>query len=124
MSSLWVLESKAYPDDLRSTETKTAKYWLRPGTYTVGRGTAADISIFEDNSISRMHAIVTVPSLQEIKEGSGAGVPYVEIQDKSKFGTLVVDGKAKKFDVKSPVGQTSIARNKFLIRFGSLSPFR
>ena len=124
MSSLWILASRAYPDDPRCEDTKTARFWLRPGRYTVGRTSNSDIPVVEDRSISRTHAVVTVPSVKQWENGDGKKMPYVVIKDKSKFGTLVADADTKRFDVESSIGEEAIAYDKCLIRFGSSSPFR
>lgn len=54
MASLWLLEAKAFPDDDRGEAARTVKFWLKPGTYSVGRTAGqADLDVIEDKSISR-----------------------------------------------------------------------
>jgi len=120
MSSLWLLEAKAYPEENRSAEAISKRYWLRPGTYTVGRpGTSSDIALLEDKSISRNHAIVIVPSLQEWLH---TGAPYVEIKDTSRYGTLVAERNDLQAD--GVTKQTLRAFDRYMLRFGYQSPFK
>lgn len=75
MSSLWLLEAKQFQDDRRSETAKGVRFFLRPGTYTVGReADHCDIDIAEDRSISRVHATITVPCLGSWPAGEQASV--------------------------------------------------
>ena len=117
---MWQIKAKAYPNETRSSEAVNVEYWLRPGSYTVGRKKSedCDIAVIDDKSISRIHATIKVPSLN-LDEGT---VPYVSIVDSSSYGTFVTSS-----DDLSPSGQTKItlrAENRNLVRFGYLSPFR
>lgn len=65
-SCVWLLHAKEFPDDDRSLEARSAKFYLTPGTYVVGRSTAqCDIPLAEDQSISRHHAELVVGAIPD-----------------------------------------------------------
>ena len=116
---LWLLQAKEFPNDERSREARRAEFYLKPGTYTVGRSaTQCDIAVIDDPSISRLHAELEVTSWSDEKPSvlvkgaamSGCNVSYtcvtqgatcgacrhcseefscLDHADKSRYGTLV-----------------------------------
>jgi hypothetical protein len=121
MSSLWLLEAKTYPHEDRGGAATTARYLLRPGRYTVGReGQQCDLELLDDKSISRVHAHLEVPSLQEW--AAAGGRPYITVRDASRYGSLVTDVNDLTKD--GVPGLTAQAFDHFLIRFGFKSPFK
>jgi len=125
MSSLWLLEAKAYSNETRTSEATSARFWLRPGLYSVGRAVGAksiDIGIGEDKSLSRHHSTLRVPLIDEWRSGH-SGVPYIEVTDCSRYGTLV----APTIDVgveEVTTGTVTQAFDRWMIRFGHHSPFK
>lgn len=78
MTSLWLLEAKEFADDDRPLESRTVKYFLKPGTYSVGRlAGQCDIAVTDDKSISREHAHLWVPG-PEAWESEAQG-PFVRV---------------------------------------------
>lgn len=123
-SSLWLLEAKAFtPAEERSAAAAQAQFWLRPGTYNVGRSAAhpqCDVECLDDNSISRQHATIEVPTLSEWQ--AQGNVPFVTIRDTSRYGTLVTaDNDLHAADTR---GITANAFDRWLVRFGNMSPFK
>lgn len=122
MSSLWVLKAKEWPQDPRSEAARSSEFYVRPGTYTVGRqANQCDIDVPEDKSISRIHATIEIPSLAKWQKGKKPE-PYVIIKDSSRYGSLV----SAKNDL-GPDGQVGTEQNgynRWLVRFGFQSPFR
>ncbi len=76
-AALWLLEAKAFAQEDRSAAATSARYWLKPGAYGVGKPGHADVAIEEDKSISRRHGQLTVPAAAERAEGE---LPYVLIK--------------------------------------------
>jgi hypothetical protein len=62
MSQLWLLEAKPFTQEDRTEVATSVAFWLKPGTYVVGKRGHADLPIEEDKSISRKHAEITVPT--------------------------------------------------------------
>jgi len=125
MSSLWLLKAKPYsPHEDRSAAAYDAQFWLRPGTYSVGRSATqsqqCDVECLEDDSVSRQHACIEVPSLSEWQAQGDA--PFVTIRDSSKYGTHV--SAVNDLAADSVPGMTAKVFDRWLIRFGNLSPFR
>ncbi|KAL6774522.1 NBS1 [Auxenochlorella protothecoides x Auxenochlorella symbiontica] len=121
MTSLWLLEAKEFADDDRPLESRTAKYFLKPGTYSVGRlAGQCDIAVTDDKSISREHAHLWVPG-PEAWESEAQG-PFIRVSDTSRYGTLVTptnEGMLARGKDKE-----AVARHEFYIKFGLKSPFR
>ena len=121
MSCLWLVEAKAYPDDTRASDATTSKFWLRPGSYTLGRpGSSCDVVVTSDKSISRVHANIIVPDLREVAQQGE--VPFVGIVDCSRYGTLVT--RQNDLAADGAVGATQRAYDRWLVRFGYQSPFK
>jgi len=89
-ASLWLLEAKRFEQDDRSQAATSVRYWLKPGTYVVGRA-GADLEVLEDKSISRKHAELIVPppaataattgaSEEEEADGDGEGGPHILVK--------------------------------------------
>ncbi len=80
--ALWLLEAKAFPDDDRVADAREARFYLKPGTYSVGRAAgSSDLDVIDDKSISRKHAEVIVPSLADyLVDDLWHGAPYVLVK--------------------------------------------
>jgi hypothetical protein len=116
--SLWLLEAKPFPEDTRSAAATSQRVWLSPGTYTVGRKEGqCDIAVEEDKSISRLHAEITVPSIEELGEP-----PSITILDKSKYGTYVTSGT--NLQPEGEKGTVQKVEHRWLVKFGYQSPYR
>ncbi|RMZ53573.1 hypothetical protein APUTEX25_003395, partial [Auxenochlorella protothecoides] len=113
--------AKEFADDDRPLESRTVKYFLKPGTYSVGRlAGQCDIAVTDDKSISREHAHLWVPG-PEAWESEAQG-PFVRVSDTSRYGTLVTptnEGMLARGKDKE-----AVARHEFYIKFGLKSPFR
>ena len=119
--SLWLLEAKAFPQDTRSKEATSTCFILTPGTYSVGRKEGqCDIDVPEDKSISRIHAEIKVPSINEIEQHSQP--PSIIATDKSKYGTVV--SKDNTLEGDGQVGTVQHVEHRWLVKFGYSSPFR
>jgi hypothetical protein len=116
--SIWLLEAKALTQDVRSPAATSSRFWLRPGTYTVGRKEGqCDIPVIEDKSISNKHAEINVPSIEELHQS-----PHITITDKSKYGTYVTGGND--LQPLGPTGTAQKAEHRWLVKFGYLSVFK
>jgi pSer/pThr/pTyr-binding forkhead associated (FHA) protein len=116
--SIWLLEAKPFSEDTRSVAATSARFWITPGTYTVGRtAIQCDIDVPEDKTISRTHAEIKVPSSEELQHS-----PYITITDKSKYGTYATKGN--NLEQTGQVNTVLRAEHYWLLRFGYGSPFR
>lgn len=131
MGSLWKLEAKSLESDERDISCRTVKFYItKPGSYTIGRllpkpsssDAPPDVAIDGDISISRKHATLIIPTIQQVL-ASDTSIPYASLSNHGKYGSFVsktptLAGKP----IKDPA--TLYYSSNWFLKFGHLSPFR
>lgn len=87
MSSLWILERES-----KEAGPSGPSYWLLPGFCRVGRQPPAEVLVAGDKSISRVHAEITVPQLEEWEAAGGR--PYIRLKGGRQGADTARGGRA------------------------------